>query len=114
MTLTLNYKFIKMSPRKLRPTAAWLKNQSIEKAISSIELMENKKSQVFIKLIKNALEVAKSKNIDPSKIKIISVQVNDGPRLKRSMPVARGRSARITKSMSHVRINLSDSLKRTK
>lgn len=104
--IIFNNRQIKISPRKLLPLSRLLANKTLAQALTILEIMPDKKAFILKKFLKHILAIAEQKNLNKENLKIKSIQVQQGPRLKRFMPVARGRLTKITKKMSHLRLTL--------
>ena len=82
---------------------------SIEQAIDFLSFSKKKGARVIKKLLDSALANAENNhNADIDKLRIKSLIVNQGMRLKRIKPRARGRADRITKPTCHIEIILTD------
>jgi large subunit ribosomal protein L22 len=62
----------------------------------------------MLKLIKSGIASAKAKNMEPAKLRIKELRVDEGKRLKRWLPAPRGRSYNIRKPTSHITLTLTD------
>lgn len=101
---------VRISPRKLRIITDLVKGLSAQQAIAKLQFLPKKGGLVLVKVIKNALNTAKAKNLPIEPLRIKAIQINEGSRLKRWLPAPRGRSYRITKKSSHISITLSDEI----
>lgn len=108
--ITITHRYVNQSPRKLRPLAKLVVSQSLDQALARLTLLPQMGRLAITKLLKNASQAALGKNLEPSKLRVVRLLVNEGPRLKRSLPAPRGRSYRITKKTSHLTITLSDNV----
>jgi len=75
-------------------------------AAEKLGLITKAASEVLGKTIAAAIANAKVKGADEKGLKFASIQVGEGPRLKRGMAVSRGRWHAIVKKMSHLTIVL--------
>ncbi len=103
-TAKLNY--LKIAPRKVRLIANTLKGLSTQEAEAQLMLRVQRASKPLLKLLRSAVANAKNRKMDPAKLFVGSVLVNQGPILKRSLPRAQGRATPIHKKMSHVVLTL--------
>ena len=69
---------------------------------------KQKGSAVIKKLLESAIANAENNNADIDKLSISSIIVNQGMRLKRMKPRARGRADRIIKPTCHIEIILKE------
>lgn len=106
MQYTHSQKYIRMSPTKLRYLIFAIKKMTPTEAVEKLSLISKAASEVVGKTIAAALANAKVKGADEKNLKFASIQVGEGPRLKRGMAVSRGRWHPIVKKMSHLTIVL--------
>lgn len=111
MEITSTQKFARMSPRKLGLIAHAVKKLSIEKALETLSLIEKRGANFISKVIKSAVANARQRGNDLKDLSIKEICVLEGPRLKRGMPVSRGRFHPIVKRMSHIRVVLTTKIK---
>ncbi|MEK7188458.1 MAG: 50S ribosomal protein L22 [Patescibacteria group bacterium] len=106
MEIISTQKFARISPKKLGLVAFNVKKLSIEKALETLSLIEKRGAHFISKVIKSAVANAKERGLDLKDLSIKEICVLEGPRLKRGMPVSRGRFHPIIKRMSHIRVVL--------
>ena len=99
----------RLSSQKANLVAGVGRDMSIEQAIDFLSFSKKKGARVIKKLLDSALANAENNhNADIDKLRIKSLIVNQGMRLKRIKPRARGRADRITKPTCHIEIILTD------
>ncbi|MBT23297.1 MAG: 50S ribosomal protein L22 [Gammaproteobacteria bacterium] len=99
----------RLSSQKANLVAGVVRGMSIEQAIDFLSFSKKKGARVIKKLLDSALANAENNhNADIDKLRIKSLIVNQGMRLKRIKPRARGRADRITKPTCHIEIILTD------
>jgi len=99
----------RLSSQKANLVASVVRDMSIEQAIDFLSFSKKKGARVIKKLLDSALANAENNhNADIDKLRIKSLIVNQGMRLKRIKPRARGRADRITKPTCHIEIILTD------
>ncbi len=104
----LNY--LKLAPRKVRAVAGIIKGLRVNEAEAQLLIERRRASQVLLKLLRSAVADAKNnQRLDPAKLFIKSIRVDQGPMLKRYLPRARGMATPIEKKMSHVTLILEES-----
>jgi len=98
---------IRISPRKVRLVADGIRNLSLEKALSVLEMTQKRGSSVLIGVFKSAIANAVN-NAKKSKDSLVikSIEVWDGPAIKRFHPSTRGRVHPYKKRSSHIKIIL--------
>jgi large subunit ribosomal protein L22 len=100
----LNY--LRIAPRKVRLVADLIRGKSVKEAENLLRFTVKKASPVFRKLLKSALASAKQFQLDENNLYISLVKVDEGPKLKRWMPRARGVAYPIHKKTSHITLEL--------
>ena len=99
----------RLSPQKAGLVADVIRGKNVDEAMSFLEFSKKKASMVIRKLLESAIANAENNNnADIDKLFIKSIIVNQGMRLKRIKPRARGRADRITKPTCHIEIILTD------
>lgn len=109
MEIKVKSKYLRISPRKLRPVVNFVRGMGVLEAKAKLQFQPNKGANMIANLLDNALSVAKSSEINPEVFSISAIACADGPRLKRGTPVSKGRMAPIVKRQSHLMLVLSDS-----
>lgn len=101
-------RYLKIAPRKVRLVVDLIRNLSYEEA--QVQLMFSKKraAKPLLKLLKSAFSNAKHQKLALEKLYIKEIKVDEGPRLKRYWPRARGAVNKIEKKMSHVTLILAE------
>lgn len=102
-----------VSPQKARLIADLIRGKGINEAVSILDFSPQKSARIFKKLLLSAVANVEDRmdqfddyiNIDD--LKVSTVFVNEGMRLKRIKPRAKGRADRIVKRTSHVTIKVS-------
>jgi len=98
---------VRISARKVRLVADVIRNKSVGEAINSLTLIKKRGASILYKTLKSATANA----INNSKLKqdslvIRSIEVGEGPFLKRFHPSTRGRTHPYKRRSSHIRIVL--------
>lgn len=106
MEIIATQKYFLMSPKKLRPVVNVIKKLKVSEAIDKLPFIQKRAAEPLVKLIKSAIANAKNKGVSEDDLVFKEIQVGEGPRLKRGMPVSRGMWHPITKRMSHIRVVL--------
>ena len=99
----------RLSPQKAGLVADVIRGKTIQEAMDFLSFSKKKGSEVMKKLLESAIANAEhNENADIDKLFVKSVIVNQGLRLKRMKPRARGRADRIIKPTCHIEIILAD------
>ncbi len=97
-------KYLMVSPTKVRPIADNIRMKPYTEAMAILESMPQKGAGFLRKVVKSAASnaLSQNKNLDEEMLYVKELQVNEGPRLKRVWPRARGRRDILLKRMSHI------------
>ena len=99
----------RLSPQKAGLVANEVRGKSVQDAMDFLIFNKQKGSAIIKKLLESA--IANAENNDKADIDLLvikSIIVNQGMRLKRIKPRARGRADRIIKPSCHIEIILTD------
>jgi large subunit ribosomal protein L22 len=100
---------LRIAPRKVRLTGDLIKGKKAEEAVKLLDFTIKKAALPMKKLLISVIASAKQNfNKKPENLFVKKVVVNEGPKLKRWMPRARGRAYEIQKKSSHITIELGD------
>lgn len=104
------HRFAIISPSKVRRVSRALSGRAYNEVVAYLQHLPHRASKMLLKVTKSAAANALSKNaqLDESMLKVSSIIVNEGPRMKRIWPRARGRADVILKRMSHISVHISD------
>lgn len=112
MEIKVSLNYLRIAPRKVRLVADLISGMDVKKAKVELSFSKKRAAEPLLKLLDSALASAKhnfgfsEKNIKNLYIKKITV--DEGPKLKRWMPVARGVAHQIQKKTSHVTLVLEE------
>lgn len=111
MEITTIQKYIHTSPRKIRLVVDMVRKMTPVKALDILRFTPNYASKDLTKAIQSALASAKQKGLEGSSVIFKSLEVNEGPVMKRYRPASKGRALPFKRRMSHIKIVLTDSQK---
>ena len=100
---------VRMSPRKVRIVANMIRGKDVDTALNILKLLPKKSARVIVKLVESAAANAEDKakgKADVDSLVVRSIQVDNGPLIKRWMPRAMGRANRIQRRTSHITVVL--------
>lgn len=104
---TASSRYVKISPNKLRRISNVIKGKSVYDALLLLNFLPHKGSNILSGLINSAYKnLVFSSFKDKKSVKILNVQIDDGPFFKRFQPHAQGRSFPIKKRTSHITIKI--------
>ncbi len=112
MDITATSRFMRISPSKARDLARSISGQPVPAALQLVEFNERKAARMIGKTLHSAIANAENthgQSADGWRVK--SAVVNDGPRLKRSVPRSRGMARPILKRMCHITVTITDGAK---
>lgn len=98
-----------IAPRKVRLIASALKGLSTNEAEAQLLFRPQRASGPLLKLLRSAVANAKNnQKLNPEKLVVKNIRVDQGPTLKRFLPRAMGRATSIHKKTSHVLLILEE------
>jgi large subunit ribosomal protein L22 len=107
MEIEAKLKYARISAKKVRSVARILKGKSALDAVATMQCVAGKSTRLLGAVLKSAIANAENNaNLAASTLVVNSVIVEEGPVLKRFIPVSRGSAHPIRKRMSHVRVIL--------
>jgi len=111
MEITSKAKFVRISPDKIRNLSGLIKGKAIDEGINQLSFSDRDAKKPLILVLKQLKDQIKTKNKEIGDFKIKSVQVDEGPKLKRRRILHQGRATQILKRMSHIKIVIDDGKK---
>lgn len=106
--ITAQSRYLRTSPKKVRLLANLIRKKKVDEAMNILEFSSQKGSKFLLSLFKSALKTAKDKDLEPERLQIAKLTVNQGPRLKRSRPGSRGRLQIYQHPTTHLGLVLSE------
>ena len=102
-------KYQKMSPAKVGPVARLITGKSASVALDLLRAMPKKSARMIEKTLKSAIANATNNNKLSADVLVVkSAVANEGPKMKRWQPKARGSAGPILKRMSHIEVVVTD------
>jgi len=100
---------LRIAPRKVRLIADLIRRKKVEDAQAILNFMRKKAGPNMLKLLNSAsANAVNNHQLDPKNLYISKITVDEGRKLKRWMPRARGRAAEIQKKTSFITIILDE------
>jgi large subunit ribosomal protein L22 len=98
-------RYVRISPRKVRPVVALIKGKGIDEALAVLRFSPNRASQAVAKVVKSAAANAEN-NLELARdtLRVAQAYVDSGPSTKRMQARARGRADVIKKRSSHITV----------
>lgn len=109
MKVTAKLKHLRIAPRKARLVVDLVRGKSVEQAQRILNFTVKKSASPVLKLLKSAIANAKNNfQLQESNLYIEKIIVDEGPKLKRWRPRARGQAYPIEKKTSHITLILEE------
>ena len=98
-----------MQPRKVRIVADEVRGKPAVQVVNLLRYHPTKGARELRKVLLSAMaNAAENNNLQPDKLRIATITVDEGPRLKRVRARAMGRMNRIIKKSSHITVVVED------
>ena len=102
-------KYARISAQKARLVADQIRGQPVELALNTLAFSTKKGAGMIKKVLESAIANAEhNAGADIDVLRVESIQVNEGPTMKRIMPRAKGRANRIMKRTSHITLTVAE------
>ncbi|MDI6774729.1 MAG: 50S ribosomal protein L22 [Verrucomicrobiota bacterium] len=112
MEVKATSRFVKMPPSKARALARKIAGLPVAEALKIVDFTASKAGLTIGKTLKSALANAKTNaKLPVDDLMVKKAVVDEGPRLKRYWPRARGSASPILKRMCHIAVVLTDDQK---
>jgi large subunit ribosomal protein L22 len=98
-------RYVRISPRKVRPVMALIKGKPVDEALAVLQFSPNRASRAVAKVVKSAAANAEN-NLELARdtLRVAQAYVDSGPSIRRMQARARGRADVIKKRSSHITI----------
>jgi len=107
-----HYRYLRIAPRKTRYVADLVRGMNVQEAEAQLMFLPQRAAKPILKLLRSAIANARNNaKLNPEVLFIKELRVDEGPKLKRYTPRARGSSAKIQKKSSHLTIVIGESPK---
>ena len=107
-------KYLRVSPKKLRPIASLITNKKVDEAVFILLNTKKKGASMLKNVVESALANAKQipeKNFEEGDLFVSRVMIDGGPALKRYRAMSMGRAGMIRKRTSHILVELDAKIK---
>ncbi len=109
MDVLATTKYARMSPAKVGEVTRMIHGKRAAEALELLRVIPRKSARMIEKTLKSAIANATNNAKLAADVLVVKEAVaNEGPRLKRFQPKARGSAGPIIKRLSHIRIVLTD------
>ena len=107
MKVSARLRHLRIAPRKVRLVADIIRKQKAEDAQKTLNFTVKKAAKPILDLVNSAIANAKNNfQLDPKNLYVSEIKVDEGPKLKRWKPRARGQVGQIQKKTSHITLVL--------
>ena len=104
-----NIRYIRISPSKLRRVANLIRGKKVGIAMAILKAVPHKGGKILEKALESVVANAVNNNqLKETRLTVSTLLVNEGPRIKRYQPRARGRIYALTKRISHINIGVAE------
>lgn len=108
-------RYLRIAPRKVRLVADLIRDKRVDKAQVTLKFTSKRAAAPILKLLNQAVANAKAKfDVQEDNLRILKITVDEGPKLKRQLPRARGRADIMHKKTSHITLFIEEIEKRAK
>jgi len=103
MKVIAKSRFVTVAARKLRLIADTVQGKTVEDALTYLRFMPSPSARELAKVVRSASANAENNHqLIASGLKVVGIEIGEGPRLKRQQPQARGRASPLVKHTSLV------------
>lgn len=109
MEASAKLRYVRLSPRKTRLVVDMVRGKGVQEALNILRFSPQKAGGIVGTLVSSAVANAEQKGVsDVDRLYVKSIQVDQGPVLRRFIPRAQGRATRIRKPTSHITVVLDE------
>lgn len=109
MEVSATTKYVRLSPRKARDLVRVIKGLPVKQALAITRLTRRKAAFHLWKTLRSAVANAEhNHDLSEDSLYVKEAVIEEGPRLRRWWPRARGMVSPIRRRMSHIRVVLTD------
>ncbi len=102
-------KFARISAQKARLVADQIRGRRVEAALNDLSFSTKKGAALIKGVLESAIANAENNvGADIDELRIVAIQVDEGPTLKRIRARAKGRASRILKRTSHISLTVAE------
>lgn len=105
MEVRATARYVRTSPRKLRPIAGVVRGKKVEEALTILKFLPSPSARTVARVVKSAAANAENNfEMTPSDLRIVKVYIDGGRSMKRYRAGPRGRVKPILKRSSHITV----------
>ncbi|MCK5653889.1 MAG: 50S ribosomal protein L22 [Dehalococcoidia bacterium] len=105
MEVRANARYVRTSPRKLRPIVGLVRGKKVEEALTILKFLPSPSARTVARVVKSAAANAENNfEMTPSDLRIVKIYIDGGRSMKRYRAGPRGRVKPILKRSSHITV----------
>jgi len=105
MEVRATARYVRTSPRKLRPIAGVVRGKKVEEALTILRFLPSPSARTVARVVKSAAANAENNfEMTPSDLRIVKIYIDGGRSMKRYRAGPRGRVKPILKRSSHITV----------
>ena len=98
-------RMVRISPYKVRPVINMVRGRRVDDALNILMFHPSRAARIVSKVIRSAAANAENNfEMAGDRLRIVKIYADEGPRLKRWRPKARGRAVPIIKRTCHITV----------
>lgn len=102
-------KYVRISPRKVRQVMDLVRGKHVQQALAILKYLPQRAAVEVARTIKSAAANAEQNfGMEPDELVVKTIYADQGPRLRRYMPRARGRLNIIHRPTTHITVIVDD------
>jgi large subunit ribosomal protein L22 len=109
MPATAKLSMFRSTPRKTRLVADLIRGKNVAEAEAILKFTDRRTSKPILKLLQSAkANAVNNHEMFEDTLFVSKIMVNEGPRIKRYLPRARGRADMLMKRTCHIEVTLDE------
>ena len=109
MEVKARAKNISLSPKRIRPIVSAVRGLAVPEALTVLRFLPSPAAADIAKVIKSAAANAENNfQLDPDSLRVVDIRADEGMKLRRYLPMPRGRAGLIHKRHSHITVIVSE------
>ncbi|MCX8048759.1 MAG: 50S ribosomal protein L22 [Methylohalobius sp.] len=110
MEVAAKLRHARVSAQKCRLVADQVRDLPVGKALNILQFSNKKSAALIKKVLESAIANAEhNEGLDIDELRVSTVQIDEGPTMKRFSARAKGRASRILKRTCHITVKVSES-----
>lgn len=110
MEVAAKLRYARVSAQKCRLIADQVRGLPVGKALNILQFSNKKSAALVQKVLESAIANAEhNEGLDIDELKISTIQVDEGPTMKRFKARAKGRASQVLKRTCHITVKVSES-----